>query len=251
VENMTEENLYFFRQGMGDTKVVFLHGNSGSTRWWRPVMNALQKEYYMLAVDMRGFGRSPDGQDNVSLADHARELYDLVSELNFSDFILVGHSLGGGVAMQFAATYPELLKGMVLVDSSPLGGLKGIDYEFLASTLNSSAFVAGLRATFAGTIDESYFAELAEDSVRALGVVIPNTRALEASDFTGTAGNFAKPVLVVHGEQDILIPLSESQKTAASFPKGRLALISGSGHNPQVEKPEEFVQQLRNFISSI
>jgi pimeloyl-ACP methyl ester carboxylesterase len=243
--------LYYHRQGAGSARIVFLHGNTGSSRWWRPTMDALPKGYSMIAVDLRGYGRSPDGSGAVTLAEHAREVHELVASLDFGDFVLVGHSLGGGVAMQFAADYPEVLRGLVLVDPAPVDGLKGVDYGFLELALKNNWLVAGLRATMVRPPIDAYFAELAEDCLRSAAAVIPNTRALEAADFTDSAPLFTKPVLVIHGERDAVVAPAESEKTAKAFPAARLAVIAGVGHSPQVEDPAEFAGQLRMFMESL
>ena len=246
-----QDGLYYHRQGAGDARIVFLHGNTGSSRWWRLTMNALQKEYSMLAIDLRGYGRSPDGTGSVTLADHAREIHQLLGSLNIGDFVLVGHSLGGGVAMQFAADYPDTLRGLVLVDSVPVDGLKGVDYGFLELALKNNWLVAGLKATMVQPPDAAYFAELAEDCLRSAAAIIPNTRALEAASFLGSAPLFPKPVLVVHGEMDAIVALAEAEKTVQCFPAANLAVIAGAGHSPQVESPAEFAGQLQRFMASL
>lgn len=244
-----QTKLSFSRQGEGGCKVIFVHGNTGSARWWRPAMERLRHKCDMVAVDLRGFGNSPDPAGPVTIPGHAEDIQELASNLGFDNFIIVGHSLGGAVAMQIAASYPELLKGMVLVDAAPLTGIKNVDYNFLEQAIRQNLMVAGLKATMAVSLDEAYFAELAEDCVRSLPAVIPNTRALEAIDFTAVAGQFTKPVLVVQGEKDTLIPTSEAEKTADAYPQAKLVVIRGAGHSPQVEKSEAFAEQLKAFLA--
>lgn len=243
--------LYAHRQGKGDTGVVFIHGNTGSTRWWAPAMNALENEFNMTAVDLRGFGQSPDGPDNVTLADHAGDVKAVADEIGLREFILVGHSLGGGVAMQFAALFPDRLRGLVLVDPAPLGGLKGVDYGILEMSIKNNWMVPGLKATMVQPVAEEYFALLARDCIRSLPAVIPNTRALEAADFTAVAPRFAKPVLVVQGDKDPLVPLAEAEKIAAAYPHAALTVIADAGHSPQVEQTGAFARCLREFAANL
>jgi branched-chain amino acid transport system permease protein len=245
------DSLFYQQRGTGNEKMVFIHGNTGSWRWWQPVMELMEQECVMAAPDLRGFGRSPAGSDNVTLADHAADVKALAASLGFGRLVLVGHSLGGGVAMQFAALYPELLRGLVLVDSSPLGGLKGVNYAFLEMALKNNLMVAGLKGTMAQPPAEEFFAGLAEDCLRSLASVIPNTRALEAADFREAAPRFTAPVLVVHGEKDPLVPLAESEKIAAAYRSASLTVIAAAGHAPQVEKPAVFVDGLRRFLTTL
>lgn len=236
----------------GAPKIVFIHGNMASTKWWRLSMELLQNDFTMLAVDLRGYGQSPDGPEQVTLADHARDIHTVVTAQGFEPFILVGHSLGGAVAMEFASQYPEMLTGLVLLDAAPVEGMKDIDYSRVEMMLADKSILAmALRYTLVKPVEEDYFAELLADAYRGMAAVIPNTRALDGADFTNKAKGFDKPVLVVHGEKDMVVPLAEAEKTAQTFPKARLAVIEGVGHNPQVEEPVEFVKALKKFACDL
>lgn len=244
------EPIHFIRCGNGVKKVLFIHGNMGSTRWWLPVIELLNNECDMIAVDLRGFGSSPDGLAEVNLGDHAQDIQNVVREQNFSDFIIVGHSLGGAVAMQVAADYPESLSGLVLMDAPPVSGLSNVDYSLLERLLeNPEILVSSLRMTMVLPVDEKYFQELAEDCLRGIAAVIPNTRALEKADFSADTGRFGKPVLVIHGEHDAVVPVGEAQKTASAYPNAKLVIIEGCGHNPQVEATAKCAEALRQLLT--
>jgi branched-chain amino acid transport system permease protein len=239
-------------KGQGAKKLVFVHGNMASAKWWRPVMAALDQEYEMLAVNLRGFGDSPDTPEQVTLADHANDIYELTRKYRFEQLVLVGHSLGSGIAMQFAADYPELLTGLVLVDSTPVAGMQGIDYNLLQMVVNNKELaMTSLKATLIKALDQGFLSELLEDGVRALPSVIPNTRALDGADFSAEAPDFAKPVLVVHGALDALVPVAEAEKAVQIYPNAILKIIPDVGHNPQVEDPMAFVTVLRNFVNKL
>ena len=243
------EPIHFIRRGAGIKKVLFIHGNMGSSRWWLPLMELIHDEWDMIAVDLRGFGCSPDGPAEVTLADHARDIQHIVCSQKLHDFIIVGHSLGGAAAMQFAASYPEGLSGMVLMDAAPVSGLKNVDYSLLERVLeNPEMLVGSLRMTMVLPVDEDCFRGLAEDCLRGIAAVIPNARALEKADFSADAARFSKPVLVIHGEHDPLVPVSEAQKTASAYPNAKLLVIEGCGHNPQVEATAECAEALRQLL---
>lgn len=244
------EPIHFIRCGNGVKKVLFIHGNMGSTRWWLPVIELLNNECDMIAVDLRGFGSSPDGLAVVNLGDHAQDIQNVVREQNFSDFIIVGHSLGGAVAMQVAADYPESLSGLVLMDAPPVSGLSNVDYSLLEKLLeNPEILVSSLRMTMVLPVDETYFQGLAQDCLRGIAAVIPNTRALEKADFSADTGRFGKPVLVIHGEHDAVVPVGEGQKTASAYPNAKLVIIEGCGHNPQVEATATCAEALRQLLT--
>lgn len=245
--------LYTVRTGNpGAKKMVLIHGNMASTRWWKSTQAAMAGEFDLLALDLRGYGKSPAGLDNVTLADHAADIADLIKGLNFTPFTLVGHSLGGAVAMQFVALYPDVVEGLVLVDSAPVGGMKDINYDLVQMMLdNQTILLTALKSTLVKPVPEDTWAEFAEDCLAGANAVMANTRALDGADFTAAARGFTKPVLVIHGEQDRVVPVAEAKKTASAYPQGRLAVMTGVGHNPQVEDGETFTRLLGDFVRAL
>ena len=243
-------SLYTVRKGKpGAQRIVLVHGNMASSRWWQSVIDGMAADFDLLALDLRGYGKSPDGPAAVSLADHAADIAELVSLADFAPFTLAGHSLGGAVAMQFAALYPDLLEGLVLVDSAPVDGMKDINYDLVQMMLdNQTILLAALQSTLVKPVPEAVWAGFAEDCLLGAKSVMANTRALDGADFTAAASGFNKPVLVIHGEQDRVIPVAEAEKTAAAYPQGRLVIMAGVGHNPQVEDTAAFTQLLTGFV---
>jgi len=246
-----DTRLHYIQRGKGNKKILLIHGNMGSIKWWEPMMDALEDQYAMLAVDLRGYGQSPDGKMVVSLQDHVNDLTHVMKDLDFSPCVVVGHSLGGAVAMQMATSCPDLLTGMVLVDAPSLKGLNGTDYTILETILsNDDMLVASLRMTVVAPVDDTYFSKLVADCLRGKAALISNTRALESLEFQKVASQFTKPVLIVHGELDSLIPVAVAEETATCYPQAKLHIISGVGHNPQIENTPAFVQLLGGFLQS-
>ncbi|KYZ75822.1 hypothetical protein AXX12_11535 [Anaerosporomusa subterranea] len=245
--------LYTLRKGKpGAKRIVLIHGNMASTRWWQGVINIMAEEFELLALDLRGYGKSPEGLATVSLVDHAADIAELVKIEEFAPFTLVGHSLGGAVAMQFAALYPDMLEGLVLVDSAPVDGMKDIKYDLVQMMLdNQMILLAALKSTLVKPVSEEVWAGFAEDCLLGAKSVMANTRALDGADFTAAARAFAKPVLVIHGEQDRVVPVAEAEKAVAAYPKGQLAVVAGVGHNPQVEDAATFTQLLGDFVRTL
>jgi branched-chain amino acid transport system permease protein len=243
-------SLYTVRKGKpGVQRIVLIHGNMASSRWWQSVIDIMADDFELLALDLRGYGKSPDGPASVSLADHAADIAELAKMADFAPFTLVGHSLGGAVAMQFAALHPDLLEGLVLVDSAPVDGMKNINYDLVQMMLdNETILLTALKSTLVKPIPEDVWAGFAEDCLLGAKSVMANTRALDGADFTAAARAFAKPVLVIQGEQDRLILVAEAEKTAAAYPQGWLVVMAGVGHNPQVEDSATFTQLLGDFV---
>src|SRR5215213_1941563 len=118
---------HYYESGHGPQTVVFVHGFQASGRIWQLVMERLPSDLYrLIAVDNRGAGRtdSPDDEAAYGVEPFADDLFELVGQLGLRDFILVGHSMGGATAMQFAVAHPSLVRALVLVDPA---GPDGID----------------------------------------------------------------------------------------------------------------------------
>lgn len=236
----------------GAKKILLVHGNMASTKWWNSTIAVMKEKFDLVAFDLRGYGKSPAGPDAITLADHANDINLLIKELDFAPCTIVGHSLGGAVAMQFAALYPDLVEGLVLVDAAPVSGMKDIKYELVQMMLdNQSILLAALKSTLVKPVPDDVWEGFAEDCLAGAKSVMANTRALDGADFTAVARDFNKPVLVVHGELDRVVPVADAKHTASVYPQARLAIVNGVGHNPQVEDSETFTSLLGEFVAAL
>lgn len=242
--------LHFIRQGWGNpVKVLFIHGNTASAKWWIPTMELLWPVYDMLAVDLKGFGESGPSPQQVSLKDHVRDVLEVLESNSFDSFYIVGHSLGGAVAMALALACPQQIRGLVLVDSAPIDGMKVFDYRPLyAASMNPELFTFTLKTSLPH-VAKDFLQELLDDCRHSIPAIVPNTKALAEADFTEEAKKFQRPVLVIHGEQDWLLPRVCSEKIAQTFPQTQLVILKGASHNPQMEKTTVFIQHLQKFIT--
>lgn len=246
------QEIFALRSGHGAARLLLIHGNMASHRWWLPFMDKLADTFTMLAPDLRGYGDSPGGYDHITLADHAADIKQVVAAQHFAPFILLGHSLGGAVATEYALRYGDDVRGLVLVDTAPLGGMANPDYERLRVMLADKNILAlALKATAARPLDEKYLTTLLPDAWHAIPAVIPNTRALENLDFAARVGAFTQPVLVVHGEKDIVVPPEAAAETARAFPHSRLELLPGVGHEVPLEDTDNLARLVREFAQAL
>ena len=245
-------NLNYIRSGKGAKKILFIHGNVASANWWRPVMDELADSFDMLAVDLRGYGKSPAGSQEVTFSMHAKDILTLLCEMEFFPCTVVGHSLGGAVAMQLSQDAPAIIAAMILVDSAPIGGMTPFDPALLEPVVaNEELLKNALLGTFVQPVDADLLEEFKADCLLAKDAFIPNSVALTKVDYTASAKKFMKPVLLIHGEQDHVVPLEESKRAAASYPHSRLEIIAGSGHNPQIERMDVFSRLVKQFEETL
>jgi len=264
-----------YRQaGQEGPVVVLLHGITSDSSTWRRVMPYLARRFTVIAPDLIGHGESAKPKGDYSLGAHASAVRDLLLALGHDRASFVGHSLGGGVAMQLSYQFPERCERLVLVDSGGLG--RDVSLLLRAATLPGSELVLPLLAASrlldagriaggalrriglrAGTDIEEIargHATLGDAATRAAfvhtlrSVVEPGGQRVSASSRLYLSEWL--PLLLIWGEHDPLIPVAHAHETHARLQSSRLEIFAESGHFPQLDQPERFIQVLGDFIDA-
>jgi pimeloyl-ACP methyl ester carboxylesterase len=264
IAQLSKVKLEYFPHGEGPERVVFIHGFQASARIWRMTQEALPADRYQsIAINNRGAGASeapPDDAD-FGIEPFAADAFELVSQLGWRDFTLVGHSMGGPTATQFAVDHPSLLKGLVLLDPADPDG-RGADMAPEAIDQLIDARMAARREQQArGAVGDAIDARAATapaDLMRALAQDMRNAperrlRGSMRSMMTVRLGERVKalpmPVLMAGGDADELIPVAAMLATWAKYPAGAgLAFWHGVGHSPNLDCPAELAALIRRFI---
>ena len=260
---------------MGDgPPLLLVHGITSSSRTWKSVMPRLSEKYTVIAPDLLGHGRSAKPQGDYSLGAYASGMRDLLVSLDVPRVTVVGHSLGGGIAMQFAYQFPEMISRLVLVDSGGIGrevnpvlkaaALPGAEFVLpllFTPTLHDAGlrmrgFLAGLGLRGSADIEgvAEGFASLTEaDARRAFvhtvrSVIDPTGQRVSAADRLYLTADI--PSLIVWGENDRIIPVEHAALAHELMPGSRLELFPGAGHFPFNDDPERFVRVLDDFVST-
>ena len=252
--------------------LLLIHGMGGSLENWRAVIEPLARQHTVVAPDLPGHGVSAPGGGDYSLGAFAAGLRDLLFALGLARATLVGHSLGGGIAMQFAYQFPEITERLVLVSSGGLGpevslilraaALPGADLVISASaalasnvggTVARGLALVGLRPkTDVAEIARGY-ASLADRDRRAAflatlrGVIGTGGQRIHGGDRHYLAEGM--PILIIWGERDPMIPLQHGQNAHEAIPGSRLEVFEGVRHLPQLEAPGHFIAVLERFIA--
>jgi len=254
--------------------LVLVHGIAGSSATWEKVLPRLAERYTVVAPDLLGHGASAKPRADYSLGAYASAIRDLLGVLGFERGTIVGHSLGGGVAMQFAYQFPERCERMVLVSSGGLGhdlhvilraaALPGA--EFVLPLLCRSALCdavdgvarllgrAGLRA--GPDLDEIWrsFASLSDPDARQAFIHTVRT-VIDIRGQRASAGDrlylaAEMPTMIIWGEHDPLIPVAHGYSAHQRMPGSRLEIFTNAGHFPYRDNPRRFVELLVDFIES-
>jgi pimeloyl-ACP methyl ester carboxylesterase len=254
--------------------VVLIHGMINSSRHWEAVAQRLAGSYRVIAPDLIGHGDAATPRGDYSLGGHAASIRDLLTTIGVERATIVGHSLGGGVAMQFFYQFPQRTERLVLISSGGLGQevsplLRGAALPGSAALLRLATrprLVGALAAGGAqlrrrGISTGVYLQAVA----RALGPLQePGSRraflqTLQAViDVHGQKVSAADrlyllkemPTLVVWGERDRTIPLAHGQAAHAAIPNGRFETLPRAAHFPNLEDPEGLADVLADFLAT-
>jgi pimeloyl-ACP methyl ester carboxylesterase len=251
--------------------LLLIHGIASDSEAWRAALPLLARGATVIAPDLPGHGASGKAPGDYSLGSLASMLRDLLVKLGHERATLVGHSLGGGVAMQFAYMFPERTERLALVASGGLG--RSVSPLLRAATLPGSELAIGLtigpitalgRAGVAalrrvglrvapdlGEVGRG-FATLADAEGRAAfldtlrSVVNFRGQRIDASDRLYLA--VGMPTLLLWGERDGIIPMGHGQRASEQMPGSRLVTFPDSGHFPQIDDPHRFAAAVRAFL---
>lgn len=251
--------------GPGDRAIVLLHGYSASIQWWQPVAEALAAQgHRVIAVDLVGHGGSeaPRDTDPYGAEGQSTAVRQALATLGVRHAVLIGHSMGGGVAVAVAEADPALVDRVVIVDTpaeadmvaKPLMG-RAVCWPVIGPALDRFRDIdalseSSLQTAFATGYPVPDFAFRSLERLTHIGVcdsdVIDDLDA--GQPVADRLAGLGRPVLVVWGDSDVLTPTAANVEryTAAGLPP---RVISGSGHTPMVEKPDEFISAISDFIS--
>jgi pimeloyl-ACP methyl ester carboxylesterase len=262
----------YHRVGAGPL-LVLVHGITSSSRTWERVLPLLARDHTVIAPDLLGHGRSAKPRGDYSLGAHASGLRDLLVALGEPPATVVGHSLGGGIAMQLAYQYPERVERLVLVGSGGLGAevhvilraatLPGAEHvvplllrrelrrpvEVLAGGLRRLGWRPGsdLQGMAEG------LASLADDDARrafvhtARSILDFSGQRVSAEDRLYLAEGM--PTLIVWGARDPMIPAEHGRRAHEAMPGSRLAIFEEAGHFPFNDDPVRFADVLASFVA--
>ena len=254
--------------------LVLLHGIASTADTWAPVATGLAANHTVIAPDLLGHGASAKPRGDYSLGAYASGVRDLITALGHERATVVGHSLGGGIAMQFAYQFPERVERLVLISSGGLG--REVHPILRASTLPGSEIVLALLGrrwlrTTGGAVGATLgrlglragedlagvaagIASLGDADARgafvhtARAAIDPGGQRVSATDRLYLAAHL--PTLIVWGERDPIIPAAHGDAAHAAIPGSRLEIFAGAGHFPHREQPVRFVSLVEDFMRS-
>ncbi|WP_346386871.1 alpha/beta fold hydrolase [Nocardioides sp.] len=263
----------FVKVGQGPA-VLLLHGLGCDHTTWEPIIDTLARRYTVIAPDLLGHGLSSKPRADYSVGGYANGMRDLLTVLGVDKVTVIGHSFGGGVAMQFAYQFPERTERMMLVSS---GGL-GPDVSAAIRAVTTPGFhqvmglltlpgvrhagMAGMRALsrtpWKATRDLDEVAEIydsfkdpyARAAIRHVVKAVVDWRGQIVTMADRAYLTEEMPMAVVWGRDDMVIPVRHANNAAAMAPKARVEVIPNAGHFPHKDHPQRFAKIVHEFIRS-
>lgn len=228
--------IYYQEIGAGPP-VILVHGLAGSSRWWRRNIEALARHFHVYVIDLVGFGRS-QSQHAFVLNETAEYLREWMDRLGLEEANVIGHSMGGVIAIDLAAQFPERVRRLVLVDVAA--------FSFFEGALLHSAL--GLAKTL-WYLPFGFLPLLFTDAFRAGPWTLWKAgRELLTTDIRTALARIAVPTLIVWGEHDATVPVQIGERLKEELPGAELIVIERAGHNPMWDRPETFNRIVVPFL---
>jgi len=244
---------YFFQEG-GDVfrpPVILIHGAGGNHLYWPPELRRLAG-FRVLALDLPGHGKS-SGVGLQSIRDYASSLVTYMDNVGLSRAVIVGHSMGGAIALTLGLDHAERVAGLGLIAT---GARLRVNPLVLNNTANPATFSLAVQI-----INEWAFGPQAEPRLKAVAarrmaetrpaVLHGDLLACDAFDVMDRLSEIRVPTLVLCGTEDKLTPLLYSKTLAAQIPGAALQTVDGAGHMVMLEEPRRVAGALNVFLKTV
>jgi pimeloyl-ACP methyl ester carboxylesterase len=248
-----DANLYTIEFGAGPRVLLALGGWAGSWEIWANALGILSRTWRVAAYDHRGTGATVAPIESITVDNMVDDVFAVADGLKLNKPVLAAESAGAMIALRAGLQRPDRFAGLVLVD--------GLIHHERAT---ADPFAAGLRGDFDATI-AAFAAACVPDgepdaaAVRRWGVqilarsgqaaAIALYEAVAGLDLRSRLGEVTLPVLVIHGEEDALVPVGDARDLVAALPNAALHLIPGAGHVPTMTRPAEVAAAIDSYFA--
>lgn len=254
--------LFYRKSGQGQPLII-LHGLFGQSDNWNTLAKQFAEQYFeVYTVDLRNHGLSAH-TDEWNYQVMSDDILELINDTNLQNVILMGHSMGGKVAMQFAVNHPQLLDKLIIVDIAPkyypphnldvLKALNAVDFhsvknrkevenvlsKYIMDMGTKQFLLKNIYWKNTGELDWRFNLKVITEQINKVGEATPNDMACYT------------PTLFIRGEKSIYILDEDLNLIQHIFPNSKLETISNAGHWVHAEKPKEFFERVTNFVRTL
>ncbi|HIQ06838.1 MAG TPA: alpha/beta hydrolase [Thiotrichaceae bacterium] len=260
-------NLFYTEKGKGQT-LLLVHGLAESSYTWRYIIDDLAKNNHVIAVDLKGFGRSPKPRDALySVYDQALAVHQLMQQKNIKQATVIGHSFGGGVALALAmmdkpsehvkqlilidaAAYPQELPSMLRILQRPLLGVTGLylmSPVIQAKKAYQYAFYDAEKIPSEG-VNEASINLGKQGSRYALAQTVQQMIPDDLADISKKYKLLSHRALIIWGEKDKIVLPENAHRLHKDIKNSQLVFLEKVGHIPQEEAPKKILNIIEKFI---
>ncbi|ERJ11818.1 intracellular short-chain-length polyhydroxyalkanoate depolymerase [Haloplasma contractile] len=283
------ETLAYRKTGTKEETLLLIHGNMSSSIHYDIVMEELEDDYTIYAVDLRGFGESSYNKPVNSLHDFAKDIELFIKELNIDHFSVIGWSTGGGVALELAADLPQQVMKIILVESVGIKGYPMFKKDetgkpILTERISTKEEIAEdpvqvlpilkayementdfIRQIWNMTIytnnkpSEERYERYLKEIIKQRNLVDVDYSLVHfnmtdesngVADGSGRVNHIKAPVLIIQGEKDLVVPVNFAQETKKHLgQRSELKILKDSGHSPITDQFEAFIDAVREFMT--
>ena len=240
--------------GNGDLAIIFIHGFGATSIVWKNQVKSLSETATIVAPDLRGWGYSSKPKGNrYRIQDHMNDITNLVSSLGLDKFVLAGSSMGGLLALSYYFRNRNKVKALLLVGTRARARK---DLDGLIQRARSSEYKKIIREaalnSFSGNSQKAAQNQVLIGAMRATrDCVLHTLEAFRNFDLTDRITQIDIPTLIIFGREDNITPINEALYLNRKIENSSLELIDHSGHLPMFERPDEFNQSVRHFLSDL
>ena len=260
--NINNLNLSYDDVGEGNIPIIFLHGFPFDKSMWAKQLDFFATTNRVIAIDIRGFGKSTDESTPLSIDLFSDDLMLFMNQMKISKAIICGLSMGGFIALNAQARFPDRFEAIILCDTQCIADTievksnryKTIDEIALNGTLNfNEAFIKKVFCKNSFTNKQEIVTQLRSVVMaNPEQIIINGLKALaERSETCSTLPEINIPTLIICGREDEVTPLEQSEFLHTSIKASVLHIIDNAGHVSNIEQPEEFNNEISKFLLAV
>ncbi|KLU60231.1 2-hydroxy-6-oxononadienedioate/2-hydroxy-6-oxononatrienedioate hydrolase [Peptococcaceae bacterium CEB3] len=244
------DRIHYEEEGKGKAEeqtVLFVHGAGGSWGTWEKQLAGIRGRH-LVAVDLPGHGES-GGKAQDEIAGYREFVHRFAQVLGLKRFVLVGHSMGGGIALDFALTYPETLAGIILVGS---GARLRVSPAILGVLAEGRHPLASVKYMYAKDAEEKILDQARKEMEQVPPQVYESDfQACDRFDVMDRVASIGVPALILCGEDDLMTPAKFSRYLQEKMPKTSLTLVPAAGHMVMSEQPQAVNRAIEDFLATL
>lgn len=250
--------MYYQEAGSG-SPLLLVHGWPASSYYWQSVIPLLARQHRVLAVDLKGFGRSDKPDTGYRITDLADDLAHFLTSIQIDSADVCGHSMGGMIAYALTLDHPERVRRLIAV-SAPVHGPSSVfpylrvgtlpGLRTLAFPLTRVRFMIRMVSTLF-TAGNPIPAEVIEDIAKTTyASALQSQMSMQSTDLSTRLSSIRNQTLIMYGERDLVITPTQPLMARARIASSRVEVLAGCGHCPSVEQPEPFASLLLAFLGA-